>query len=61
MAAASALCGRVRPDRPGDDDLADPYRGPQRGSDACARLVAASLRTPLDLLAGVPAAWSGPA
>jgi len=49
---AAAQRGRVRPDAPRDDDLADPYRGPASGFAACAALVHSSLAGPLDLLAG---------
>jgi len=49
---AAAQRGRVRPDSPRDDDLADPYRGPASGFAACAALVHTTLERPLDLLAG---------
>ncbi len=50
--AAAGRRGLVPPASPRDDDLADPYQGPASGFEACADLVAASLRGPLDLLAG---------
>lgn len=53
--AAAGKRGLVPPVAPKDDDLADPYKGPASGFEVCADLVAASLRGPLDLLAGVPA------
>jgi protein-tyrosine phosphatase len=53
--AAAGRRGLVPPASPRDDDLADPYQGPASGFETCADLVAASLRGPLDLLAGVPA------
>ena len=50
--AAAARRGLVRPERPEDDDVTDPYRGPESGFTECGRLVHASLQRPLDLLAG---------
>ncbi|HEU0103512.1 MAG TPA: hypothetical protein VFR07_14430 [Mycobacteriales bacterium] len=50
--AAAAQRGRVPPDTPADDDLADPYRGPLAGFTLCAALVHDTLQRPLDLLAG---------
>jgi len=50
--AAAGKRGLVPPASPKDDDLADPYQGPASGFEVCADLVAASLRPPLDLLAG---------
>jgi len=50
--AAAAQRGLVRPDRPGDDDVTDPYRGPESGFTATGALIAATLQRPLDLLAG---------
>ena len=44
--------GLVRPDRPEDDDLEDPYTGPEAGYVACAQLIDDALRRPLDLIAG---------
>jgi protein-tyrosine phosphatase len=52
VTAAGAQRGLVRPDRPGDDDVMDPYRGPRTGYVACAALLQATLQRPLDLLAG---------
>jgi protein-tyrosine phosphatase len=49
---AAGKRGLVLPATPRDDDLADPYQGPASGFEVCADLVAASLRAPLDLLAG---------
>ena len=53
--AAAGRRGLVPPVPAEEDDLADPYRGPYQDFDACAERVAASLRGPLDLLAGVAA------
>ena len=50
--AAAGNRGVVPAGAPEDDDLADPYRLPLQAFDDCAELVAASLRPPLDLLAG---------
>jgi protein-tyrosine phosphatase len=53
---AAGRRGLVPPQRPSDDDLADPYHAPASAFAACADLVAASLRGPLALLtAGRPA------
>jgi protein-tyrosine phosphatase len=49
--AAAAQRGLVRPERPEDDDVTDPYRGPEAGFTACGVLVHAALQRPLDLLA----------
>ena len=43
--------GTSLPPLPSDDDLADPYLAPEALFAACADVVAASLRGPLDLLA----------
>ncbi|MGB8652823.1 MAG: hypothetical protein WCD35_19415 [Mycobacteriales bacterium] len=50
--AAAGKRGIVRPERPEDDDVVDPYQGPESGFTACGRLVHATLQRPLDLLAG---------
>jgi protein-tyrosine phosphatase len=50
--AAAAQRGRVVPDRPEDDDLADPYHAPPSVFATCAALVHEVLQRPLDLLAG---------
>ena len=50
--AAAAQRGLVRPEKPGDDDITDPYRGPLSGYVSCATLLHAALQRPLDLLAG---------
>lgn len=50
--AAASQRGIVRPDRPADDDVTDPYQGPESGFTACGELVLATLQRPLDLLAG---------
>lgn len=50
--AAAAHRGLVRADAPEDDDLVDPYQGPESGFSACGRLVQATLQRPLDLIAG---------
>jgi protein-tyrosine phosphatase len=47
--------GLVPPDQPEDDDLQDPYTGPESGYIACAQLVQAALQRPLDLIAGATA------
>ncbi len=52
VAAAAARRGTVRPDRPGDDDLDDPYHAPASAFTACAELVRSALQRPMDLLAG---------
>ncbi len=44
--------GLVPPDSPDDDDLEDPYHAPDSAFRACARLIEASMRRPLDLLVG---------
>jgi protein-tyrosine phosphatase len=50
--AAAGRRGLVPPDTPRDDDLADPYQGPERGFALCGDLVQASLQRPLDLIVG---------
>ena len=50
--AAAAKRGLVPPAHPKDDDLADPYQGPESGFAVCGDLVQASLQRPLDLIAG---------
>jgi protein-tyrosine phosphatase len=52
VAAAGAQRGLIRPDKPGDDDITDPYRGPLKGYEACAALLFEALQRPLDLIAG---------
>lgn len=44
--------GLVRPDAPEDDDIADPYMGPESGYVSCAALLQSVLARPLDLIAG---------
>ena len=51
MRAVAGKRGLVPPRTPSDDDLADPYQGPQDGFAVCAELVQAGLQRPLDLLA----------
>lgn len=51
VAAAARQRGLAHPDRPEDDDVADPYGGPARGYPPTARLIEASLQRFLDLLA----------
>lgn len=51
--AAAGRRGLVPPDTPRDDDLADPYQGPERGFAICGDLVLTSLQRPLDLIAAV--------
>ena len=50
--AAAGRRGLVPPDSPRDDDLVDPYQGPERGFADCGELVQRTLQRPLDLLAG---------
>jgi protein-tyrosine phosphatase len=52
VAGAASQRGMIRADRPEDDDLVDPYQGPESGFVACAALVETSLVRVLDLLAG---------
>ena len=47
---AAAQRGLVRPDRPADDDLDDPYQAPEAVFATCAARVSASLLGPLDVL-----------
>ncbi|HVM27214.1 MAG TPA: low molecular weight phosphatase family protein [Mycobacteriales bacterium] len=47
---AASRRGLVPPERPGDDDLADPYQAPASAFAATAELVRAALRGPVDLL-----------
>jgi protein-tyrosine phosphatase len=53
---AAGQRGLVPPERPSDDDLADPYQGPERGFAVCGELVTGSLQRPLDLIAALAAA-----
>jgi protein-tyrosine phosphatase len=39
VSAAASRRGLVRPESPGDDDLADPYQGPESGFLACSSLL----------------------
>lgn len=50
--AAAAKRGMVPPDHPRDDDLDDPYGAPASAFAVCAELIDATLRGPLDGLAG---------
>ena len=50
--AAVSQRGLVRPDKPGDDDITDPYRGPLKAYETCAALLHGALQRPLDLIAG---------
>ena len=50
--AAAAQRGLNPPRNPSDDDLADPYQGPEAGFAVCGRLVVGSLERPLALLCG---------
>jgi protein-tyrosine phosphatase len=52
VTAAAAQRGLVRPPKPADDDIVDPYRGPLPGYVSCAALLHSTLQRPLDLLAG---------
>jgi protein-tyrosine phosphatase len=49
--AAAGRRGLVPPSSPRDDDLADPYQGPEHGFAVCGELVHTSLQRPLDLIA----------
>ena len=49
--AAAGRRGLVPPRSPQDDDLADPYQGPESGFAVCGELVQSSLQRPLDLVA----------
>ncbi|MEX2291731.1 MAG: low molecular weight phosphatase family protein [Mycobacteriales bacterium] len=49
--AAAGRRGLVPPGSPRDDDLADPYQGPEHGFTVCGDLVRRSLQRPLDLIA----------
>ncbi len=49
---AAAQRGLAPPADPRDDDLADPYQGPEPGFAVCAQLVVGSLERPLALLCG---------
>ncbi|MCW2542951.1 MAG: Tyrosine phosphatase [Frankiales bacterium] len=51
--AAAANRGLVPAEAPEDDDLEDPYTGPESGYALCADLVHAALQGPLDLIAGL--------
>jgi protein-tyrosine phosphatase len=55
VVAAASQRGLVRPDKPGDDDITDPYRGPLSGYVSCATLMHGCLQRTIDLLAGTPA------
>jgi protein-tyrosine phosphatase len=48
--AAAANRGLVTPERPGDDDVDDPYQAPASAFATCGALVHATLQRPLDLL-----------
>jgi protein-tyrosine phosphatase len=52
VSAAAAQRGLVRPDKPGDDDITDPYGGPRPGYVTCADLLEATLARPIAALAG---------
>jgi protein-tyrosine phosphatase len=52
VVAAASQRGMIRPDRPEDDDLVDPYQAPESAFVACGQLVHSTLQRPLDLLAG---------
>jgi protein-tyrosine phosphatase len=49
--AAAGRRGLIPPDTPRDDDLADPYQGPEHGFTVCGDLVQTGLQRPLDLIA----------
>jgi protein-tyrosine phosphatase len=48
--AAAARRGLVPPERPGDDDLADPYHAPASAFTVCAEQLVAALTGPTSLL-----------
>jgi protein-tyrosine phosphatase len=52
VVAAGAQRGLIRPDKPGDDDINDPYQGPRSGYVTCAGLLSEVLARPLALMAG---------
>jgi protein-tyrosine phosphatase len=52
--AAASMRGRVRPERPGDDDIIDPYGGPASGYPPCAALIDSALQYWLNLLDARP-------
>ena len=52
VTAAAGQRGLIRPERPEDDDLSDPYQAPQSTFTACGQLVLAALQGPLDLFGG---------
>jgi protein-tyrosine phosphatase len=52
VTAAAGQRGLVRPERPGDDDITDPYGGPAAGYAPTARLIDAALQRFVDLLGG---------
>jgi protein-tyrosine phosphatase len=53
VTAAANQRGLVRPARPADDDVPDPYGGPPAGYPPAAQLIEASLQRWLDLVAPV--------
>ena len=50
--ASASQRGLVRAERPSDDDIIDPYRGPHAGFVECAILIKDTLQGPIDLIAG---------
>ena len=52
VVAAARQRGMAHPERPEDDDVADPYGGPAAGYAPTARLLDASLQRFLDILGG---------
>jgi protein-tyrosine phosphatase len=52
VAGALAHRGLIRPPAPEDDDIADPYQGPEEGYLACGVLLDEVLARPLALLTG---------
>jgi protein-tyrosine phosphatase len=50
--AVAANRGLVPPQRPGDDDVDDPYQAPASAFATCGALVHSTLQGPLDLLGG---------
>jgi protein-tyrosine phosphatase len=52
VVAVAANRGLVPPQRPGDDDVDDPYQAPASAFATCGALVHSTLQGPLDLLGG---------
>jgi protein-tyrosine phosphatase len=52
VVGAASQRGRIRAEKPEDDDLVDPYQAPESAFVACGALVQSSLQRMLDLFAG---------